>query len=351
MTRHANHVGLDFATMVLACPHCQGDLAREASGLRCSKCSRPYEVHEDIPLLAPSETNQPWVAEAGDPNSAAYQKHFQESDVGPRYRQRYEKRWFKRVTTRREIRQVERLLASEPRCRRLLDIPCGGGRVSAPFAAAADLLLQADLSSSQVLMARRTLGSRGNVLWFTASVFAIPLRDGTVEGAVCNRLTHHLSPVEQERVVHELLRVSTRFVILSYYDHESFRSLGRRIRGRHPGHTIRRKDLQAWARRSGAFVDADVPLWFAGSRLRYAVLRKSECPAADSSPSNGCEESKRRGEQEDMITVSSDCSWGRYRLRLGRGGCTNRFLEFCVGRGEGKSLEGWEAVASVVFDK
>ncbi|MGE5296714.1 MAG: class I SAM-dependent methyltransferase, partial [Solirubrobacterales bacterium] len=196
---------------------------------------------------------------------------------GPRYRQRYEKRWFKRLTTRREVRRVEHLLASEPRCRRLLDLPCGGGRVSAPFAAATDLLLQADLSLSQVLMARRILGSRGGILWFTASAFTIPLKDGAVDGAVCNRLTHHLSPVEQERVIHELLRVSARFVILSYYDHDSFRSLGRRIRGKNPGHTIRREDLRTWARHGGASVQADVPLWFAGSRLRYAVLRKSGC--------------------------------------------------------------------------
>jgi SAM-dependent methyltransferase len=225
-------------------------------------------------LLARSGSSEQWGVESNDATSAAYQTQFEQSDIGPRYRQRYEKRWFKRLTTRREIRHVGSLLASQPRCRRLLDMPCGGGRVSAPFAAAADLLLQADLSLSQVHMARHTLGSRGGILWFTASAFVIPLKDGAVDGAVCNRLTHHLSPAEQERVVHELLRVSARFVILSYYDHDSFRSLGRRVRGKDAGHTMRRDDLRTWTQQDGAVVRRDIPLWSAGSRLRYALLEK-----------------------------------------------------------------------------
>jgi hypothetical protein len=274
MTLCANDSTLDSVTAILACPHCRGDLNREEGGLRCGSCSHAYELQDGIPLLAQSGSSERWGIESSDLTSTAYQVQFQESDIGPRYRQRYEKRWFKRFTTRREIRQVERLLASQSRCRRLLDMPCGGGRVSGPFAAATDLLLQADLSLSQVRMARQTLGSRGGILWFTASAFMIPLKNWAVEGAVCNRLTHHLSTVEQERVVHELLRVSTRFVILSYYDYDSFRSLGRRVRGKDPGHTMRREDLRTWAEQDGAFIQRDIPLWSAGSRLRYALLQK-----------------------------------------------------------------------------
>ena len=61
----------------------------------------------------------------------------------------------------------------------------------------------------QVLMARRTMGSQGRIVWFTASAFMIPLKDGAVDGTICNRLMHHLpSGAEQERLIHELLRVS-----------------------------------------------------------------------------------------------------------------------------------------------
>ena len=163
---------------------------------------------------------------------------------------------------------------SQPRCQRLLDIPCGGGRVSAPLVKATDLLLQADISLSQVITARQTMGSEGSFAWLTASAFLIPLKEGVVDGILCNRLAHHLAGVEQERLIGELLRVSKRFVILSYYDYDSFKSRSRRFRSKNPGYTLRRSDLDAMAKRNGASVEMDLPLWIEGSRLRFALLLK-----------------------------------------------------------------------------
>lgn len=50
-----------------------------------------------------------------------------------------------------------------------------------------------------------------------------------------------------------------------------------------------------------------------------------------------------------MSMASSDCRCGRYRLRMGPGCCTTRFLELCVARGEGKAPGTWEPVASSPF--
>jgi SAM-dependent methyltransferase len=275
MSPHENDPVLDTPAALLACPECHGDLARRGAGLTCLLCSRGYELKDGIPLLARVGSSELWGSASGGLTSTAYQEQFQDSNIGRRYQRRYKRRWYKRCVTRREIRRIEQLVASQPRCRRLLDIPCGGGRVSGPLAAAADLLLQADISLGQVLTARQTLGSQGHVAWFTASAFMIPLKDGAVDAAICNRLTHHLpSAAELERLIQELLRVATRFVVLSYYDHDSVKSLGRRLRGKPPGHTVRRKALAGLAERYGASVQADVPLWWAGSRLRYALLRK-----------------------------------------------------------------------------
>lgn len=259
---------------LLACPECQGDLARQGAGLICRSCSRSYEVADGIPLLAKAGSSELWGVESGSQTSAAYQEAFLEANIGERYQDRYQRPWSKRATSRREISRIERLLASQPRCQRLLDIPCGGGRVSGPLVKVTDLLLQADISLSQVLMARQTMGSQGSVAWFTASAFLIPLKEGVVDGILCNRLAHHLAGVEQERLVGELLRVSKRFVILSYYDYDSFKSRSRRLRGKKPGCTLRRPDLDAMAKRHGASVEMDLPLWVNGSRLRYALLVK-----------------------------------------------------------------------------
>lgn len=274
-TPSENDATIDPVVPLLACPECHGDLARREASLTCLGCACEYDVREGIPLLAKLGSSEPWNTASDGLTSVAYQKQFQQSDIGQRYQQRYEKRLWKRLTTRREIGRIEQLLNSQPRSGRLLDIPCGGGRVSGPLAAACDVLLQADISLGQVLTARQVMAAEGNVAWFTASAFAIPLKDGAVDGTLCNRLTHHLpSEAELERAIQELLRVSARFVILSYYDHDSFKSLGRRLRGAYPGHTLRKKDLRALAERHGAFVRIDVPLWCSGSRLRYALLQK-----------------------------------------------------------------------------
>jgi len=124
-------------------------------------------------------------------------------------------------------------------------------------------------------MARQTMGSGGDFAWLTASAFLIPLKEGVVDGILCNRLAHHLAGVEQERLIGELLRVSKRFVILSYYDYDSFKSRGRRLRGKNPGYTLRRSDLDAMAKRHGASIEMDLPLWVKGSRLRFALLLKN----------------------------------------------------------------------------
>lgn len=259
---------------LLVCPECHGGLTRGERGLTCEACSRSYKVSDGVPLLGQIGSTEQWGDASDGSNSVDYQERFQEAGIGPRYRQSYQTRWSKRRVTRREIHRIEKLLASQPRCRRLLDLPCGGGRVSGPLAAKTDLLLQADISLGQVLTAKQVMSSHESVAWFTASAFLIPLKDDAVDAVLCNRLTHHLPAAERERLIRELLRVAAQFVIVSYYDHDSFKSLGRRLRGQKPGNTLRRHDVQALAEQNGAFVQEDVPLWFVGSRLRYAVLRK-----------------------------------------------------------------------------
>lgn len=277
MTENADINAIDSILPLMVCPECRAELIRQEASLACRSCGKEYEIRNGIPLLAQLGSSEQWGVVPGQETSVGYQQQFQEADIGERYRQRYQKRWHKRRVTDREIMRLKQLLASQPRCRRLLDLPCGGGRVSAPLAEVTDSLIQADIGLSQVLMARQVMGagSQGNITWLTASAFTIPLKDDAVDGVLCNRLTHHLpSNAEQERLIEELLRVSKRFVILSYYDHNSFKSLGRRLRGKAPGHTMARRDLSAVVSRQGARIEKDVPLWYLGSRIRYALICK-----------------------------------------------------------------------------
>jgi len=91
----------------------------------------------------------------------------------------------------------------------------------------------------------------------SASGFQIPLRDASVDGTVCVRLTHHL-PTETERVrlVRELLRVSRRFVIMSFFDYYSpkntLRRLSRPFNRKPPKSTMKVRELRRLAQDCGA---------------------------------------------------------------------------------------------------
>jgi hypothetical protein len=102
------------------------------------------------------------------------------------------------------------------------------------------------------------------------------------------RLSHHLpTQVERERLFAELLRVSRRFAIVTYFDRHSLKHLTWRLR--HPFSRKPRKpaltssEVAALARASGARLVGTAPLSRIGSGHRYALLVKS----AGSSPAPG----------------------------------------------------------------
>jgi SAM-dependent methyltransferase len=166
----------------------------------------------------------------------------------------------------------------------ILEIPCGGGRLTHAFADAADLVIEADIAIGQLRYGRQASKPGVPRVWMTASAFHIPLRDGSVDGSVCVRLSHHLpTPAERERLVAELLRVSRRFVIVTYFDRHSLKHLTWRLR--HPFRRGPRKpaltagEVAALARDHGAALAATAPLARFGSGHRYALLLKPGGPS------------------------------------------------------------------------
>jgi hypothetical protein len=118
----------------------------------------------------------------------------------------------------------------------------------------------------------------------TASGFHIPLRANAVDGAICVRLSHHLpTSNERERLLHELLRVSRRFVIMTYFDHHSLKNLLRRLRRpfnrKTPKLTMTTVQVADLARRAGARLIAAPPLSRLGSGHRYALILKNGAAA------------------------------------------------------------------------
>jgi SAM-dependent methyltransferase len=216
-----------------------------------------------------------------DRTSKAYQQNYQKDQRAATYNAKYRDRWTKRISTWREFGLLDRLLRNQGRCNVLLDLPCGGGRLSPPMARYTDLLIEADVALGQVRYIREHGRVSTRQVWMIASGFQIPLRDASVDGTVCVRLTHHLpTEAEREQLVRELLRVSRRFLIMSFFDYYSpkntLRRLSRPFNRKPPKLTMKVEELQRLAKDCEARLVESPALSLIGSGHRYALMVKNK---------------------------------------------------------------------------
>jgi len=263
----------------MRCPRCDGALSTSGEALICATCGTNYPVREGIPLLAVHGTAETWSAGPSPETSAGYQKAYEDLGEARGYNEAYRQERTKRWSTAREYRILSTLLETQPRSGILLDLPSGGGRLSAALDPYTELLVEADIGFGQLLYNRGNHSDREDRVWMTASAFHIPFRDSAVDGVVCCRLSHHLPTAEErERLVGELLRVARRFVIMTFFDHRSMKNLLRRARApfnkKPPKMTMTVERVAELAREGGAELKAWPPLSRLFSGHRYALIVK-----------------------------------------------------------------------------
>lgn len=288
---------------LMCCPGCAGALSRDGDALVCAGCGTAFPIRNGIPLLAIRGTAETWEQtspgpppaspeellrarpesasgdrlDAGAATSADYQTWYQDLEEARSYNEAYRDRPTKRWSTQREYALLQRLLESQPRSQVLLDLPSGGGRLSPRLSPHTDLLVEADIGFGQLLYGREQHAGEDERVWMTASAFHIPFRDRSVDGVVCCRLCHHLpTAAERERLLTELLRVSQRFVIMTFFDHHSMKNHLRRLRrpldGKPPKMTMTVDRVREVAREHGAELVAQPALSHLFSGHRYALM-------------------------------------------------------------------------------
>lgn len=269
---------------ILACPACRQPLRLEGSELAGTACAHRYPVRDGIAHLALLGSAETWEAACAGSGSRDYQQNYQEVAAAEGYNRNYQEKTLKRLNTRRELSLLRELLATQGRTRTLLNLPCGGGRLSRPLAESTDLLLEADIAVGQLRYGASRRDWTTPEVRMTASAFHIPIRDRGVDGSVCIRLCHHLpSPAERERLLAELMRVSDRFVLMTFFDFNSPKNLLRRARRwldhKPPKSTMRVAEVEPIAARSGFALRRCPYLSILGSGHRYALLVR-RAPAA-----------------------------------------------------------------------
>ncbi len=107
--------------------------------------------------------------------------------------------------------EVLAFTTSLPADARIADVGCGNGRHARALAAVGHHVVAVDFAHNLLVIGRR--GSRGriwgrSILWVQADADALPLRDATMDAALCVAVLHHLPSVEERvRALREIRRV------------------------------------------------------------------------------------------------------------------------------------------------
>jgi len=144
---------------------------------------------------------------------------FGDGEVRDYERRRY-RGWDQKLVDAREKKIIRRLLEGKSRKGAfILDVPSGYGRFSGLLGEEASFLVSCDLSLSMV---KRTLERQGKKEGHAGIVAdatgGLPFKTGAFDGVCSMRFFHHLHREEdRRRVLDELARVSSEWVILSFY--------------------------------------------------------------------------------------------------------------------------------------
>jgi SAM-dependent methyltransferase/tRNA A-37 threonylcarbamoyl transferase component Bud32 len=191
----------------------------------------------------------------------AFARRYSSAGDAANYReQRFGRSGHGRKVDAAERRIVARLLAELGVAGPVLDVPCGTGRFLPILAAGGREIVGADVSADMLGLARQAMADAGLAArLIVADARRLPAADGAFELALSMRLLHRVrASDERVAVLAELARVSSRWVVFSFYNRRTWRGLRDRLRGRYGGET--RGTIAAEAARAGLRLVRFVPV-------------------------------------------------------------------------------------------
>jgi ubiquinone/menaquinone biosynthesis C-methylase UbiE len=213
-----------------------------------------------------------------DPDLARYAASRASERGAASYETKYERELHKRISDRVERRVIARALAltGGPH-ERLLDVPCGAGRLSPELIGHAKnkVIFEADYSPTMLL--RCGANARGYEPRLTRlNALSLPFAPGTFDLIFSVRISHHIAKAEdRERWLLELCRVSKRWVVATFFDERSFKNMLRRaLSSKRPKNTMAVPRVRELAEKAGFEVRAMLPLSRLFSGHRYLVLER-----------------------------------------------------------------------------
>jgi SAM-dependent methyltransferase len=172
------------------------------------------------------------------------------------YATKRERSWLRRFSNEREKALVSSAFAALRVRGKILDVPCGAGRLTPVLLERAVRVAGADVSPAMLAQARRALAGPlqvGRVELVRASIANLPFDDGEFDAALCWRLLHHLpEPSLRVRALAEVRRVTRGPLVASFADRDTWKSRIRRThRADRHAVALSRDDLEREARQGG----------------------------------------------------------------------------------------------------
>jgi ubiquinone/menaquinone biosynthesis C-methylase UbiE len=132
---------------------------------------------------------------------------------------------------RAEMALIDRAFGLIPKSHRVLDVPCGGGRVSLHLSGRGHAMSLGDLSEAMLDIARENISGAGlKCPVERQDIEALSYEDRAFDTTVSFRLFHHFpNPEIRRRAIKELCRVTGKFVVISYLSTKSVTAVRRKL--------------------------------------------------------------------------------------------------------------------------
>jgi ubiquinone/menaquinone biosynthesis C-methylase UbiE len=193
------------------------------------------------------------------------------------YAIKYDGALHKRVSSYFERRTIRKAVATTGLSSgKVLDVPCGAGRLTPLLAPVASTLVSVDYSPAMLKIHHSVHGKPCSV----GSAFQLPFGDNAFDLVFSARLSHHISDNdEREKYVREILRVAGDWAIITIFDTGSLknrlRDMRRKFTKKRPKNTFSRAEMDAIAKSAGYAIVKGIPLSRLASGHVFYVLRKA----------------------------------------------------------------------------
>jgi len=214
--------------------------------------------------------------------------HYNRPEGVSDYSGKFERKWNERVNNWNEQRLLQRLLrsASVGKVPGLaLDLPCGYGRLYPIVREIAGQIVEGDWSFHMLSTAQMAQGNGkkpGPVISYVrCTALRLPFGNGAFDFVLSVRLSHHIRD-HQERIQYarEIMRVSRKWVVFTYFDQTSLKyrlhEFRRRFNGKRPKWTLHPREVEELSRAEGFDLVGSMCISRFFSGHRYALLRRKD---------------------------------------------------------------------------